>query len=67
MTEKAERLGNERAFADLYMKGLNKREYFAGLVMQGLLSNGTILNIKALANEAVECADALLEELSKNE
>jgi len=42
--------------------GLTKREYFAAMAMQGLLSNGT----RALvAGESVAMADALLEELNK--
>jgi len=42
--------------------GLTKREYFAVMAMQGLLSNGT----RALvASESVSMADALLKELNK--
>jgi len=42
--------------------GLTKREHFAAMAMQGLLSNGT----RALvASESVAIADALLKELSK--
>jgi len=42
--------------------GLTKRECFAVMAMQGLLSNGT----RALvASESVDIADALLKELNK--
>jgi hypothetical protein len=59
-------------------EGLTKREYFAGLAMQGVLSDADILNkICKLANKegiyqesavgayAVNLADALLKELKK--
>lgn len=44
--------------------GLTKREYFAALAMQGLLTSdeGGIPN---LAKMAVECADVLINELNK--
>lgn len=45
--------------------GLTKREYFAAMAMQGLVSNlhGTY-NPTSLANQCVGLADALLKELS---
>lgn len=50
-----------------HQHGLTKREYFAGLAMQGLLSreapNG--FNSAQYAGWAVSYADALLEELEK--
>jgi len=59
--------------------GLTKREYFAALAMQGLLANSRIhkINESALRGNskyshycnwtlAVECADALIEELNKD-
>lgn len=50
-------------------KGLTKREYFAGLAMQGLLakSNTFTPDSERLAKGAVGYADALLSELSKSE
>lgn len=49
-------------------EGLTKREYLAGLAMQGICANPTT-DIKphgeAIAIIAVECADALLKELSE--
>jgi hypothetical protein len=53
--------------------GVNKREQFAAMAMQGLLANGNgpveqWINDKGmvpLAMKAVECADALIEELNK--
>lgn len=60
-------------------KGLTKREYFAGLAMQGLLSQHTELAANGgstehfvgmqedIAKEAVHLADALLLELEKQD
>ena len=45
------------------LTGLTKREYFAGLAMQGLLING--INNVSTASNAVKCADELLKELLK--
>jgi len=46
--------------------GLTKREYFAGLIMQGLCACADLaLSRKVLAEEAVKQADALLAELEK--
>jgi len=42
--------------------GLTKREYFAGLAMQGLLANG---DYEGVESAAVVKADALLKELEK--
>jgi hypothetical protein len=59
--------GKQRAFAMIDTNlgftqiGLTKREYFAGLAMQGLCANGT--DPEDLAKISVEYADALLKEL----
>ena len=46
--------------------GLTKREYFAAMAMQALVSNHSINTSHCtLAREAVSAADALLEELEK--
>lgn len=48
-------------------KGLTKREYFAGLAMQGMLSDPNASNFKPpfIAELAVDFSDALLKELDK--
>lgn len=50
-------------------KGLTKREHFAGLAMQGILSGGLQnvwgLDAEDVAVKAVSLADALLKELEK--
>jgi len=53
-------------FAD--WNGLTKREYFAGLAMQGLMSGiqeDTEWNFEEYSSTAVGMADALLKELDK--
>ena len=46
--------------------GLTKREYFAGLALQGLLANPEIpIGELSNATEAVEYADALITALNK--
>jgi hypothetical protein len=47
---------------DTIKGGLTKREYFAGLALQGILANNKTLNG---AIEAVEYADELIKELNK--
>lgn len=44
-------------------KGLTKREYFAGLAMQGLVASD--LTFEAIAQDSVKMADAILAELDK--
>ncbi len=56
-------------FLEAIKKGLTKREYFAGLAMQGILSD--FHNIResterSLADASVKSADALLERLEKS-
>ena len=46
--------------------GLTKREYFAALAMQGMLSNGTFEMVnKEITEKAIAISDALIEELNK--
>ena len=52
--------------------GLTKREYFAGLAMQGIMSSRTGMRVdyvelkEVIAREAVSISDALLKELDKS-
>jgi hypothetical protein len=69
--------GKKSAFAcvdeDYLQSGLTKREYFAGIAMQGILSSNTErlalgrIDIKGYAEMSIMAADALLAELDKNE
>ncbi len=45
--------------------GLTKREYFAGLAMQAVISNGKYTELET-SIVSVNFADALLEELAKS-
>jgi hypothetical protein len=45
--------------------GLTKREYFAGLAMQGLLAQDSWASEKVLAENAIIYADELLKQLEK--
>ena len=48
--------------------GLTKREYFAAMALQGIISNkdGLDIKIERIVESAVDTADALIEELNKN-
>jgi hypothetical protein len=63
--------GKESAFPLVGYRGtgLTKREYFAGLAMQGMFSqHGFLLkDTVELAEIAVKCADELLKQLDKAE
>lgn len=57
----------DKDFGNVGAVGLTKREYFAGLAMQGLLagrSGGWLYEVTA--NDAVKYADALINKLNKN-
>lgn len=52
---------------DLLNNGLTKREYFASMAMQGIISNkdGLDIKIERIVESAVDTADALIEKLNK--
>ena len=57
-------------YGDEFVKGLTIREYYAGLAMQGLLSNTSICDdyasiINVLTQESVKLADSLIKELNQ--
>lgn len=66
---KSEELGKQVAFPQPYLgveDGLTKREYFAAIIMAGLVSNTSASLVPDWqAKKAVGYADALLVELSK--
>ena len=53
------------------LNGLTKREYFAGLALQGMLSNHHIIDcftksaLKSIAKASLVATDGLLKELEK--
>ena len=76
--ENKETKANEPAFSkpafyhpdgaiDLPSTGLTKREYFASMALQGIISNkdGLDIKIERIVESAVDTADALIEELNK--
>ena len=69
---------NESAFAksafyhpeggiDSPQSGLTKREYFAGLAMQGLLSEGSTGSFENIAKESVKFADELIKAINNEQ
>lgn len=59
--------------SELKRLGFTKREYFAGLALQGIMFWDVTVNepkdtgkVKSLAHQAVYMADALIAELSKS-
>jgi hypothetical protein len=46
-------------------EGLTKREYFAAMALQGILSGSQFLESERFAKLAVKAADALIAELNK--
>ena len=65
---------NDNAFpefikGDVQESGLTKREWFAGMAMQGLVRHsnvhGVIIGINQLCIDAIKYAYALIEELNK--
>ena len=80
MTEKAKKLGRESVGYTKYKNSklstggyidydeyyLTKREHFAAMAMQGLIAQTPKrVLVDIITEEAVKCADALLEELTK--
>jgi hypothetical protein len=65
--------GNSSAFPDEVECGLSKREWFAGMALQGLVA-GTVhrhgcvaYDRRSLARTAVETADAILRQLAESD
>ena len=56
---------NEIGLCPTLGQGVTKREYFAGLAMQGLCAQGGYATSSDLAYDAVKLADSLLKELNK--
>lgn len=56
--------------SDFNNSGLSKREYFAAIALQGILSNSELLNRSGhgeAAKKAVDFADQLIAELNKSD
>lgn len=59
---------HENGHTEIY-PGLSKREWFAGIALQGLLAwhPASGLNLEKIAVDAVNVADVLIEQLNKKE
>lgn len=64
--------GNKPAYSALeadngimFHEGLTKREYFAGLAMQGICASGPTISDTEISICAISLADTLLEQLNK--
>ena len=44
------------------MNNLTLRDYFAGLAMQGILSNSDVMNSDAISKDAYTTADSMIKE-----
>lgn len=71
MMDEGKKNGNAPAFpceptTDTW-DGLTKREYFAAMAMQAMISKYGIDSISWNMQQAISCADALLAELAKTE
>jgi hypothetical protein len=62
---------NQAAFAyfnemNSWQTGLTKREYFAALMLQGIVSSGIPQKLhESFAKESIQLADVLIKELNK--
>jgi hypothetical protein len=63
------RLNGERdAFPDQDGGGLTKREWFAGMALQGLLGNSDLyIDVDSKVPEALAFADAILKQLAESD
>ncbi len=60
--------GEKQAFADELNMGLTKREWFAGMALQGLLGNADLyVDIESKVAEAIDFADAILKQLAESD
>jgi len=46
-----------------YLLGITKRDYFAGIALQGVITSSPFLNSEDAAKKAVEHADAIIKAL----
>jgi len=60
--------GMDFAFPDEFSKGLTKREWFAGMALQGLLACDNVSGgPMVLATESLRYADELLKQLAESD
>jgi hypothetical protein len=65
---KEDKNGRESAFPNEWDLGLTKREWFAGMALQGLLGNADLyVDIESKVPEAIDFADAILKQLAESD
>jgi hypothetical protein len=52
---------------DGFGRGLTKREYFAAMAMQGIISEGSSKDAEIISSAAVICAAALIKALNEGD
>ncbi len=61
----------EHPDGDIFTRGLTKREYFAAMAMQGMLSNNNNITyftyFEKVAKRSVQAADALIKALNESQ
>jgi hypothetical protein len=66
--DKATMNGQSTAFPTDIDDGLTKREWFAGMALQGLLGNADLyVDIESKVPEAIDFADAILKRLAESD
>ena len=65
--EEAKANGRESAFPDQRWNGLTKREWFAGMALQGLLASPGNTMLDRCAEYAIFAADSILKQLAESD
>ena len=65
VARKAKSNGERDAFPDLDGGGLNKREWFAGMALQGLLAHPVNHTVDACVNMSIIAANDILKQLAE--
>jgi hypothetical protein len=59
--------GEKQAFADELNMGLTKREWFAGMALQGLLAHPVNHTVDACVNMSIIAANDILKQLAESD
>ena len=59
--------GMDNAFPDEFSSGLNKREWFAGMALQGMLANPGNTSIDGCVAMSIFAADGILKQLAESD
>jgi len=64
---KAKTIGMQKAFVNEMGLGLNKREWFAGMALQGLLAHPVNHAVDACVSMSIFAADCILKKLAESD